>query len=158
MDGPNVNWSFHAKLSSLIEADHDMKLLNVGSCGLHTLHNSFKKGCGASGWEIDQFITSLFILLNDVSARQKDYDLWGVCWSRGCWPLSFGILLPSLAWECLCRSKSIFQEHDYDNLKHENYDTSKIFFFLYIFTWLTILFLLFWYPNSGIIVIRCFLL
>ena len=48
MDGPNVNWKFF----ELLQQEHaeqygGVQLVNVGSCGLHTLHNAFK--CGFSG-------------------------------------------------------------------------------------------------------------
>lgn len=42
MDGPNVNWSTFRKLQDKIELEYNCKLLNVGSCGIHTLHNAYK--------------------------------------------------------------------------------------------------------------------
>ena len=49
MDGPNVNTSF---LTSLNEERMDRELshlVSLGSCGLQTIHNSFKHGENATG-------------------------------------------------------------------------------------------------------------
>ena len=73
MDGPNVNWSFHAKISNVIQEDHGKKLLNIGSCGLHTMHNAFKAGARASEWDLMYFLTSLYTLFDNVPARREDY-------------------------------------------------------------------------------------
>ena len=53
MDGPNVNWKFF----ELLQQEHaeqygGVQLVNVGSCGLHTLHNAFK--CGFSIWQLEK--------------------------------------------------------------------------------------------------------
>ena len=42
MDGPNVNWSTFDKLQKKLEKEHKHQLLNIGSCGLHQLHNALK--------------------------------------------------------------------------------------------------------------------
>jgi hypothetical protein len=39
MDGPNVNWKFYDMVKDKLVNDYDTKLMNVGSCGLHTIHN-----------------------------------------------------------------------------------------------------------------------
>ena len=44
MDGPNVNWKFHKDLQEFLHARQDcqnVSLINIGSCGLHILHNAF---------------------------------------------------------------------------------------------------------------------
>ena len=74
MDGPNVNWSFFTKFDKTIETEHGTQLLNVGSCGLHTLHNAFKAGCLSTKWEVTDFLTALYILFDDVPARREDYE------------------------------------------------------------------------------------
>ena len=42
MDGPNVNWSLFESLNDHLRDEHGFTLLNVGSCGLHTLHNALR--------------------------------------------------------------------------------------------------------------------
>lgn len=47
MDGPNVNWKFFGKLKKKIDNDYGTSLINIGSCGLHIVHNIFKRGMDA---------------------------------------------------------------------------------------------------------------
>ena len=45
MDGPNVNWALWDRVGDVLQDEHHGKsLLNIGSCGLHILHNSFRAG------------------------------------------------------------------------------------------------------------------
>ena len=49
MDGPNVN----IKLLKMIQAErseNEHQLIDIGSCGLHTIHNAFKTGTESTGW------------------------------------------------------------------------------------------------------------
>jgi hypothetical protein len=48
-------------------------LINIGSCGLHVIHNSFKTGAAASGWDISSVLRSLYYLFKDAPARREDY-------------------------------------------------------------------------------------
>ena len=73
MDGPNVNWCFFDKLKQKMNDDYDQGLINIGSCGLHTTHNAFKAGIKDFGWNVDDFLSSLYYLLKDVPARKDDY-------------------------------------------------------------------------------------
>lgn len=54
MDGPNVN----LKLADLLQTEHaelyGAHLVNVGSCGLHTLHNALK--AGFTMWQMDKLL------------------------------------------------------------------------------------------------------
>eukprot|EP00117_Sycon_ciliatum_P040123 scpid49772/ scgid29541/ len=73
MDGPNVNWSVFDKLSKEVEVEAGHRLLNVGSCGLHVLHNAFKLGCSKAGWDIEHAMCCLHWLFHDDPARREDY-------------------------------------------------------------------------------------
>ena len=44
MDGPNVNWKVFSLFQQEISKENSVELLNVGSCGLHIVHNAFKAG------------------------------------------------------------------------------------------------------------------
>lgn len=45
MDGPNVNNKVHEDLQrEIMENTEGTKMVDVGTCGLHTLHNAFKSG------------------------------------------------------------------------------------------------------------------
>jgi len=47
MDGPNVNKKFVKELGAELQKEmgpsDQRELLSLGSCGLHTVHNSYKK-------------------------------------------------------------------------------------------------------------------
>ena len=42
MDGPNVNRAFYALVKKKLNNDYDPSIINIGSCGLHVVHNSFE--------------------------------------------------------------------------------------------------------------------
>ena len=73
MDGPNVNWAVFDKMQAIMSTDYEVKLLNIGSCGLHILHNKFKNGVEKTGWGISNVLLSLHRLFKDVPARRDDY-------------------------------------------------------------------------------------
>ena len=77
MDGPNVNWSFYSKISEeLAESDPDAKeFLNVGSCGLHVVHNAFKTGAKASEMGVEDLLSGLYWLFSDSPARRDDFQV-----------------------------------------------------------------------------------
>ena len=62
MDGPNVNWKLDRLLMEHVAAAdvHAPKLLDVGSCSLHVLHNAFKAGAKASEWETSDILSTLY--------------------------------------------------------------------------------------------------
>lgn len=74
MDGPNVNWKllkdFQAKLSNM---GISKTLIDIGSCGLHNVHNGFKASFNESGWKINEFLKALFYLYDNSPARREDY-------------------------------------------------------------------------------------
>ncbi|CAM4570171.1 unnamed protein product [Leuciscus chuanchicus] len=71
MDGPNVN----LKLAHLLQTEHaelyGAHLVNVGSCGLHTLHNALK--AGFTMWQMDKLLRALHYLFHNVPARREDF-------------------------------------------------------------------------------------
>ncbi len=73
-DGPNVNKSLRNKL---IDAQKDLgcpPLVDVGSCNLHTIHNSFKAGVNSvSHWSVEEFLTDIFYYFKNFPSRQEDY-------------------------------------------------------------------------------------
>jgi len=73
MDGPNVNWKFFELLKQKILSDHGTNLMNIGSCGLHVIHNSFKMGAESTGWNVSSFLSSLCYLFKDSPARRENF-------------------------------------------------------------------------------------
>ena len=73
MDGPSVNWKFYGELKKKVNTDYGTTLINIGSCGLHVVHNSFKRGMDATGWQVSSFLSSLYYLFKDAPARREDF-------------------------------------------------------------------------------------
>ena len=72
MDGPNVNWKFFGDLRKKIGDDYGTALINIGSRGLHVVHNSFKSGMDATGWQVSSFLSSHYYLFKDAPASKED--------------------------------------------------------------------------------------
>ena len=73
MDGPNVNWKLFETLQSDLKTQSNVSLLNVGSCGLHQVHEAFKNGSKASGWDVDKLLSSFYWIFKDTPARREDF-------------------------------------------------------------------------------------
>lgn len=75
MDGPNVNKKLFNDLQlELSELQPDSpELLNIGTCGLHTIHGAFKTGMKATTWDIVGFLRAVYNLFKDSPARRADY-------------------------------------------------------------------------------------
>ena len=73
MDGPHVNWKAFDLLNAQVETETRRKLLDVGSCGLHTVHNAFKSGWQETDWDLQHSFTSLYWLFKDTPARREDF-------------------------------------------------------------------------------------
>ena len=71
MDGPNVNWSVFDKLQAKLQEDTGKSLLDIGSCGLHTVHNA---AVSETGWGLTSKLSVLYTLFEDVPARREDYE------------------------------------------------------------------------------------
>ncbi|XP_056451964.1 uncharacterized protein LOC130387051 isoform X3 [Gadus chalcogrammus] len=72
MDGPNVNWKFLELLQrELGEQYAGKQLAVVGTCGLHTLHNSVKAGFNA--WQMEKILRALHTIFLNVPARREDF-------------------------------------------------------------------------------------
>ena len=71
MDGPNVIVGFYHKLFQERKDDELTNLLNIGSCSLHVVHGSFKKGAKESGWNLGNTLPSLWQFFYDTLARRE---------------------------------------------------------------------------------------
>lgn len=61
------------------------QLVDVGTCGLHNVHNSFKHGTVASGWSIDRILKAMYKIFDQAPGRRGDYEEL----TRGIYPLQF---------------------------------------------------------------------
>uniref|UniRef100_A0A3B1ILN4 Exostosin GT47 domain-containing protein n=1 Tax=Astyanax mexicanus TaxID=7994 RepID=A0A3B1ILN4_ASTMX len=78
MDGPSVNWKF----VELLQEEHreqcgGAQLQIIGSCGLHTMHNSFKNGFVV--WQVEKLLKALHYLFHCAPARREDFVLVTKC-------------------------------------------------------------------------------
>ncbi|ROI16565.1 hypothetical protein DPX16_22542 [Anabarilius grahami] len=78
MDGPAVNWKF----VELLQEEHreqcgGAQLQIIGSCGLHTMHNSFKNGFAV--WQVEKVLKALHYLFHCAPARREDFVLVTKC-------------------------------------------------------------------------------
>ena len=74
MDRPSVN----VKLHQVVRDDRKDKgfshLLDIGTCGLDILQESFKTGIEKSEWEMKSLMKASFSILHDSPARRNDYE------------------------------------------------------------------------------------
>ena len=73
MDGPNVNILMLTNVQKSRSEGNLPKLLDIGSCNLHTLHLAFKTGAKETGWELQKVMHAAYITLHDTPARREDY-------------------------------------------------------------------------------------
>ena len=73
MDGPSVNWKLFIDMKKKLADDYETILINVGSCGLHIVHNSFKTGATVAEWKVEALLLSLYYLFKDSPARREDF-------------------------------------------------------------------------------------
>ena len=73
MDGPSVNNKFLEKVSKVRKGADQHQLINIGGCGLHTIHGAFKAGVENAKWNIKQTLKGAFQVFHDSPARGDDF-------------------------------------------------------------------------------------
>ena len=84
-DGPNVNLKFLDNLREQRRDQNLKELLEIGTCGLHIVHNAFKHGGKASGWSIDKILAAMYKIFDQAASRRGDYERL----TKGVYPLQF---------------------------------------------------------------------
>ena len=51
-----------------------LPLIDIGTCGLHTVYGSFKTGLVASGWLIEKILKWMWYFLKDSPSRREVYE------------------------------------------------------------------------------------
>ena len=74
MDGPSVNHLFLKVLNEERNAKDLPKLIDIGTCGLHTVHGGFKTGAEKTDWSLKKTLKSSYRILHDSPARRDDYE------------------------------------------------------------------------------------
>ncbi|GBN22583.1 hypothetical protein AVEN_56254-1 [Araneus ventricosus] len=73
MDGPNVNLKVLDMMMEEMKNNFNASLLNVGTCGLHVIHNAFRAGCSAAFPEVEEAASAVYWLFKDSPARREDF-------------------------------------------------------------------------------------
>ena len=69
MDGPNVNLALEKELKKIYAELNLPLLIELGTCGLHTVHRAFQTGAKATNWDLDNFLKKEYKLFKDSPAR-----------------------------------------------------------------------------------------
>ena len=56
-----------------MKKEHNMNLLNVGSCGLYIGHNAFRDGCSAAFLEVDKTTSSAYWFFKDFPSQRENF-------------------------------------------------------------------------------------
>ena len=89
-DGPNLNLKFLELMAENRETEELSPLMDVWTCGLHTVHNSLKAEIKSSRWIVGKVMKAMWKLLNESPARKEKYvalaetNLFPLpfCWQR----------------------------------------------------------------------------
>ena len=75
MDEPNLNWAFQDILENYCKEEdrNASSLLNIGSCGLHVLHGTYKAGHSKVDWELDKTLKAAHGIFKHSPTRRADY-------------------------------------------------------------------------------------
>lgn len=74
MDGPNVNLKLFRSLQADLLENHQVQCVDLGTCGLHTVHNAYKAGNVASKSGLDVLLSSVCTLFDSSPARREDFQ------------------------------------------------------------------------------------
>ena len=74
MDGPNVNLKLLQMIQDDRSANEQHQLIDIGSCGLHTIHNAFKNGAESTDWALKKTLKGSYQIFHNSPARQKDFQ------------------------------------------------------------------------------------
>ena len=80
-----MNLSFLNMVLEQRRDDNMKQLFEVGTCGLHIVHNAFKHGAKASGWCFGKILKAMYKIFDQASSRKGDYEKL----TRGTYSLQF---------------------------------------------------------------------
>ncbi|KAJ8676879.1 hypothetical protein QAD02_012666 [Eretmocerus hayati] len=74
MDGPNVNKKFQRDLCQFLNGSADYpKLIDTGTCILHIVKGSDKRGHNVIEWTVNDFLRAIYYLFKNFPTRRADY-------------------------------------------------------------------------------------
>ena len=71
-DRPNVNLAFLDLLNEHSSDNELSRLINIGTCGLQTIHNSMKHGENSSGWKVNKLLQSMYKVFEEAPNAVKN--------------------------------------------------------------------------------------
>ena len=71
-DGPNVNKTIFGAVNTSLKGAGNPGMINIGTCNLHVVHNSFCKALGAYGTPVDDLAVDIHSFFK-ISARRQDF-------------------------------------------------------------------------------------
>ena len=74
MDGPNVNVKFYKEFSRLYKEEDCHCLIDIGTCSLHTVQNSFRTGLEVTDWNVKKVLKSASHVLHNSPVCRQDYE------------------------------------------------------------------------------------
>ena len=74
MDGPNVNLKLLQMIQDERSANEQHQLIDIGSCGLHTIHNAFKNGAENTDWALKKTLKGSYQIFHNSPARREDFQ------------------------------------------------------------------------------------
>ena len=73
-DGPNVNLLFLKNYDGKRSFNEKPSLLNIGTCGLHTVHGSMQTGEKSTNWCLGKTVKAMNGVLHDTPARRETFE------------------------------------------------------------------------------------
>ena len=64
---------FSKSLQKSVRNEELSQLIDLGTCGLHTVHNAFKHGEKASEWQLKKLMSSMSKIFHEAPGRHTDY-------------------------------------------------------------------------------------
>ena len=74
-DSPNVNLAFLELLKESRREAELNELLDIGTCGLHIVHNVFQHGEKTSNWNAKKHLSAMSKIFQKSPSRQADFPL-----------------------------------------------------------------------------------
>lgn len=59
-DGPNVNKKVFRLVNENVKIIRGKSLINIGTCNIHIIHNSFLKGLECMGTRVSDFVIDIY--------------------------------------------------------------------------------------------------
>ena len=72
-DGPNVNKTIFRAVNTSLKGAGNPGMINIGTCNLHVVHNSFCKAVEAYGTPVDDLAVDIHSFFKISSARREDF-------------------------------------------------------------------------------------